>query len=182
MCYADVGGRPWYGGNVGCGLYTMQLTDDWAAKGWTIGASYCDRFHDDTGGTYVAVGGWFNVKPSEYLGFLYCAMFGYFASNLRVGAWNCDYTWTSISGLTYLGVGGWLDYHYLGHNGISALFSNRNFLYIAWDIGACDLLWRTFSGLRYTLYGGKCSDDVFSGWSCLFSSSLSEDTSWGLGA
>ena len=121
ICYPDVGGKPWYGGDVGCGLYAMQLVDDWTAKGWTIGASYCDIFHDDTGGTYVAVGGWFTV-PVQYLGFLYCSMFGYFASNLRVGAWNCDYTWTSISGLTYLGVGGWLDYHYLGHDGISAFF------------------------------------------------------------
>ena len=81
----DVGGKPWYGGNIGCGIYTMQSTNDWQAKGWTIGASYCDGFSNESG-SYVAVGGWFCGNPVNFFGCFYYWIGIISAGDLRLGA------------------------------------------------------------------------------------------------
>ena len=126
-------------------------------------------FH--VGGSTASVGEWngmFKMTGVEYTDH----------SADRFGA--CDHFESTLSGIRYALVAGgcfWRE-----DCGVSYLSVNDSLEYANLADGACDLLWRTFSGLRYALYGGECSDDMFSGWSCLFSSSLSEDTSWGLGA
>ena len=79
-----------YGGRCAdgtdCGTSGLYLDPAPGFVSWTIGASYCDRFHNDSGGTYVAVGGWFCGNPVNFFGCFYYTMGELVALDIRLGA------------------------------------------------------------------------------------------------